>query len=381
MKSFYKINESVFMRLAFTLAEVLIALGVIGVVAALTLPTLISNVTDKIKTNRIKNINAKLVQGTDKLMVLGQINGYETTEDFVKALSEHYKISNWCKGENISKCWPYDKIKIDTEEGEKSVNIADLKNPESFGLNSYDYSYPISFVSGDGVPYIIMYKKNCNIDDGDGRANSTGCISGLYDYNGTRNPNKFISSKDDNTNQTSTDIQFLGEVNRLGDYPAPDGFLNPFINGYKSYKVAGANYYSNGVLNTCENSQYHKYDPRTDDKNTDCNNNYWATAIKYCEDIGMELPTRNVLIEIWCQMNPGKSYTNKNLNTTNECSMYPKNNKLIADINSKANEDDYFWEKTVVGYRSGGAIKFNDGFVYNDYVSTRYKRSVICVGK
>lgn len=37
----------IFKRMAFTLAEVLITLGIIGVVAAITIPTLLSNYSKK----------------------------------------------------------------------------------------------------------------------------------------------------------------------------------------------------------------------------------------------------------------------------------------------------------------------------------------------
>ena len=46
-------------KLAFTLAEVLITIGIIGVVAALTIPTLVSNFNAKIKDSRIQNIKQK----------------------------------------------------------------------------------------------------------------------------------------------------------------------------------------------------------------------------------------------------------------------------------------------------------------------------------
>ena len=41
-------------KVAFTLAEVLITLGVIGVVAAITMPTLISNYQKHVTINRLK---------------------------------------------------------------------------------------------------------------------------------------------------------------------------------------------------------------------------------------------------------------------------------------------------------------------------------------
>ena len=47
-------------KVAFTLAEVLITLGIIGVVAAITMPVLLSNVQDRVKQKRVENIKQKL---------------------------------------------------------------------------------------------------------------------------------------------------------------------------------------------------------------------------------------------------------------------------------------------------------------------------------
>ena len=76
---------------AFTLAEVIIVMGVIGVVAALTLPTLIKNIQNKARNSRINNIQRKLNQGLDKLRLTDEINNYSSTEDFVKALAKTYE--------------------------------------------------------------------------------------------------------------------------------------------------------------------------------------------------------------------------------------------------------------------------------------------------
>ena len=43
-------------RVAFTLAEVLITLGIIGIVAALTIPTLMSNYREKLLVNQLKKL-------------------------------------------------------------------------------------------------------------------------------------------------------------------------------------------------------------------------------------------------------------------------------------------------------------------------------------
>ena len=220
----------------FTLAEVLITLGVIGVVAALTIPGLITNMNNKVRNTRITTINAKLKQGTDKLMIMGHINGYDTTEKFVTALSEHMKIASVCSADKIDECFPYKEINVDGAD--EAVEVKDLNSPEAFGLSSDEYSNPVSLITGDGTPYILMYKKDCDIDDGDGRANSRKCIAGIYDWNGAKTPNKFVTSKDSNTGFATSDIQFLGNVTRLAKYEVAEGgaFMSPTPGGYTYYK-------------------------------------------------------------------------------------------------------------------------------------------------
>ena len=64
---------------AFTLAETLIALAIIGIVAALTLPVLITTISNKITENQIAVFERKLSKGTDLLnfaqevVIIGQV--------------------------------------------------------------------------------------------------------------------------------------------------------------------------------------------------------------------------------------------------------------------------------------------------------------------
>ena len=53
---------------AFTLAEVLITLGIIGVVAALTLPSLIQNYQKQVWVNQLKKSYSTISQGFYKIM-------------------------------------------------------------------------------------------------------------------------------------------------------------------------------------------------------------------------------------------------------------------------------------------------------------------------
>ena len=80
-------------KVAFTLAEVLITLGIIGVVAAITLPALIENVTERKNSERHANIVYKVTQAMDIMKAHGELSGtYPSTEAFVDELQKYLKI-------------------------------------------------------------------------------------------------------------------------------------------------------------------------------------------------------------------------------------------------------------------------------------------------
>ena len=60
-------RELVSCYFGFTLAEVLITLGVVGIVAAMTLPTVITNVNERIRKEQVRTVKYKLTQATDKM--------------------------------------------------------------------------------------------------------------------------------------------------------------------------------------------------------------------------------------------------------------------------------------------------------------------------
>ena len=72
---FVSVNSRSSIRLGFTLAEVLITLGIIGVVAAMTLPTLIQSNQDKVTVNKLKKVYSYLSQA---YMMIYKDNGDPT---------------------------------------------------------------------------------------------------------------------------------------------------------------------------------------------------------------------------------------------------------------------------------------------------------------
>ena len=66
-------------RTAFTLAEVLITLGIIGVVAAMTMPSLIANYQKKVWVNQLKKSVSVLEQGFQKMLADDDVDNLEST--------------------------------------------------------------------------------------------------------------------------------------------------------------------------------------------------------------------------------------------------------------------------------------------------------------
>ena len=337
------------MRKAFTLAEVLITLAIIGVVAAMTIPTLLVKINEKIKANQIKIIQSRLIAGTDKLMLLGSIMGHQTTESFIKELSEHYKIGSYCVGENVPNCFPYTKINV--EGADEPVEVKDLTSPEAFGLSSDEYGEPVSFITAGGTPFIIMYKKTCDASDIDEnnyqKGQSINCIAGIYDYNGSRTPNKFTTAKNADTGIANNDIQFLGPVTQLSKYVAyqADGYLLNPIGAYKAYKITDSTF---ALVDA-------------------------AKAQKYCEDMNMELPSYSDLISLYC-MAKGPSATCTSPNYTCNCSSYTLDNALYNSLSAKGNFLDYYVMST-----GNYGLDFKNGAIVRN--SNSYAYRVICLGK
>lgn len=89
------------MRKAFTLAEVLITIGIIGIVAAMTLPSLVSQIHNKDLEARFKNAYSILSQA---LLLMKQEEGVEINKDsyptgvaFIEGFSKYFIKYNNCK--------------------------------------------------------------------------------------------------------------------------------------------------------------------------------------------------------------------------------------------------------------------------------------------
>ena len=98
-------NYSLRAKKGFTLAEVLITLGIIGVVSALTIPTLIANYQEKVTENKVKKMYNTLSNAVSMAMVEnGQVDewdvnysSYDSAGDFFKLIEPYLKVSKNCE--------------------------------------------------------------------------------------------------------------------------------------------------------------------------------------------------------------------------------------------------------------------------------------------
>ncbi len=267
----------------FTLAEVLITLAIIGVVAAMTIPTLIAKINEKVTENQQKVFKAKLLKGLNLTRTAGELNNtYTSTEDFLRnGLSKHLKITKICGPTEIRNCVPYDSILYTTSDNkEDSVDVKDIDTSTELNLSEDDgYRDIASFVMGDGTVVIASYKLDCLVDDGelDKDIGQNPCFAGIYDLNGSRKPNKM--GKDLQTFQTAS--------LKINKGPA----VLATLNGVKI--VSTATVPTPMTQADCETNKS-KYGINA----CPCDNDYWAGAMKACKDMGGRLPTEAELAKI-----------------------------------------------------------------------------------
>ena len=195
-------------RCAFTLAEVLITLGIIGVVAAITLPMFMENVNSRVKAKRMENIHQKLSKVTDKMASLDVLQGQGSTHNFVYEMKKHMNIAKICENNNIAACWPTSEVQVrkygPVVGKSNTYTISNATTGESLKAKNdetHDWDDTMGIVTGDGTSMIISYNKKCSFDantqglkfdhaSGTSTTLTSGCLAIVYDWNGGSRPNK-----------------------------------------------------------------------------------------------------------------------------------------------------------------------------------------------
>ena len=210
-------------KLAFTLAEVLVTLAVIGIVAVMTIPNLVQNYQSKSWDTASKVFDRKLTEALKIMNTQGTLAGYSSTEDFIKELSKHLKITKTCNNSNLTACFD-DKITMRKKVVE--VDIDKVKTSADLGQSGWGTNV-VGFQLASGVTGLMAYNPKCTQNEYSNQISGGDCLAVLYDVTGYAKPN-FVS-KDIRTNgnvkkvadRTVCDIEFGGNCWTILGQPTP----------------------------------------------------------------------------------------------------------------------------------------------------------------
>lgn len=250
----------------------LITLAIIGVVAALTIPTLVSNINEKSWDSANKVFRNRFEETMRVMNVNQQIAGFSTTEEFVNEFSKNMKIGKICDKDDLTSCFG-EKFEFDGDEYE----VADLKTSAKLGLSEWGTNV-LGLMFDSGVSALITYDKNCVAVDPYTNITSkvTSCVAMLYDVNGTRNPNSL-----------EKDIKKFGDIsiNNIQAPPLPDAIDVWFGTGsfvwddenYTSFSGVSGNWtsYKNCTWNDDSHVGFTCADKWSCDKDTSLDS-YWS---------------------------------------------------------------------------------------------------------
>ena len=210
------VNRLSVKKCAFTMAEILLSLTIIGVVAAITLPSLTGNINERTWNTQRKALYARFSQA---IALMPALNGYGTliedesgsvTEDtaaetFVtNGLAKVLKINNICDNDHLEDCGIVSKIT--TLGGVTLVfpsTMTELNSEMTISASgtvnntSMIDTKAAAFETQNGESIAVFYNPNCIGDLSENPWEGTEgvyiqnrvCANFIYDLNGNKGPN------------------------------------------------------------------------------------------------------------------------------------------------------------------------------------------------
>ena len=318
----------------FTLAEVLITLAIIGIVAVLTIPTLVANYQERSWGTASSVFQRKLGEALRVMNVQGTLAGYTTTEAFVNELSKHIKITRICENDDITTCF------ADTVTwGDEEVDMTKIKNAKNFGQEDWDTN-TVGVQFANGVNGIIAYNPDCrqnqfsnNVITFGETGIGTDCLAILYDVDGFKNPNT------EQQDLRGLNVLSLGGSNCAIELSDGTCFTAPFTPTPVT-KAECEQLVTDGYpINECN------YD-----------NDYWAGAVKTCHDMGSSLPSQEQLVQLARDLYPGTTIS------TSGASYGNRDNDKAAEwgfIASSSTSTFWLWSSEEISKTTAYFRRFN----------------------
>ncbi len=262
-----------FQKSAFTLAEVLITLAIIGVVAAITIPSLVKNYNEKAWATAQDVFTKRLEVATRQMNTEEKLAGYNSTMDFVNELKKKIKIINVCDSNNLSKCFESTILTADGQE----VDATNLKTSAKLAKEDWG-TETVGVQFANGINALIAYNPNTDQQPFNNQFSATeASMAILYDVSGHKNPNTL--GKDVNQNANVKTLGCLINPDLVGGMCITQILASG--TGYGSMTKAECETQKEALgINGCY------YEP-----------DYWAGAVKAC-GAKSNMPSREQLLEL-----------------------------------------------------------------------------------
>ena len=256
-------------RAAFTLAEVLITLALIGIVAAMTIPTLVANYQNKAWNTSAQVFERKLEEALKQMNTQQVLAGYRSTADFVGALGKYFKINKVCQNDDIMSCF---EDKVYWGKNELAVSTENVKTAAQLGQQDWN-TETIGVQFANGTTGILAYNPDCRENPFSNQFSGTSCLALLYDTTGFKTPNA-----------DGKDLRYINVTEIDGHKPC-------------SFEINGTCFtvpFKPEPITKAECEQL-KGDLEIEDCNLDVD--YWAGAVKACGGSD-KMPTMQQLADI-----------------------------------------------------------------------------------
>ncbi len=199
------------------MAEILLSLTIIGVVAAITLPSLTGNINERTWNTQRKALYARMSQA---ISLMPALNGYGILEEgdpnnvaevfLTNGLAKVLKINNICNFENLKDCGVPPKITTmgnsvidnfinDTPANNTLVNFNSAFNVSSVPIHGIYYNHSqidtkaAAFETANGESILVHYNPSCNATgreiNNHHMSQPSMCANFIYDLNGKKGPN------------------------------------------------------------------------------------------------------------------------------------------------------------------------------------------------
>lgn len=193
------------------MAEILLSLTIIGVVAAITLPSLTGNINERTWNTQRKALYARFSQA---IALMPALNGYGTltagdssasavdtaTETFVTAgLSKVLKLNNICASEHVQDCGITSKftalngsiIPMPTTMSGLNAKMIDNSWAAPYSHKQLD-TKAVAFETANGESVLAFYNPTCQSAMAENKAYVVTpkiCANFIFDLNGNKGPN------------------------------------------------------------------------------------------------------------------------------------------------------------------------------------------------